>query len=277
MTSREIADEKRRIEEKHGAWTHNLRLGEGVYTRGPAAVAGTWRIRRYLQIVADFGATAFDKMRVLELACFEGMYGAEFAARGASVLGVEIRDANIEKARFAKRVLELDSLELRQDDVRNVSRERDGAFDVVICSGILYHLEAAQAVRLIHTLRTMTTRLLIVDTRIALRAKTSAEVEGRRYHGSLYREHAPGSSAAERVQDNWASIDNETSFWFTRESLVNLMRHAGFGSVYECHAPGLKKHAEDRASLVGLPSARVEPMLSPTAGLDERDLPERSA
>ena len=48
-------------------------------------------------------------------------------------MGVEIREASIEKARFVKDVLALDNLELAQDDVRSLTAEKYGIFDVVLC------------------------------------------------------------------------------------------------------------------------------------------------
>ena len=46
------------------------------------------------------------------------------------------------KAIFAKNIHNLNKLEFYQDDVRNLSREKYGEFDIVICSGILYHLDS---------------------------------------------------------------------------------------------------------------------------------------
>jgi predicted RNA methylase len=74
---------------------------------------------------------------VLDLACLEAHYAIEFALHGARAVGIEYRDESLAKARFAKEHLRLDKLELFKDDVRNLSRERYGEFDLVICSGIL--------------------------------------------------------------------------------------------------------------------------------------------
>jgi hypothetical protein len=41
----------------------------------------------------------------------------------------------------------LPNVEFVTDDVRNFSRKRYGAFDVVICSGILYHLPGKDGCR----------------------------------------------------------------------------------------------------------------------------------
>jgi 2-polyprenyl-3-methyl-5-hydroxy-6-metoxy-1,4-benzoquinol methylase len=44
--------------------------------------------------------------------------------------------------RLAKEALELENLEVRLEDVRALDPQRHGAFDVVLCLGLLYHLDA---------------------------------------------------------------------------------------------------------------------------------------
>ncbi len=68
------------------------------------------------------------------------MCAVELARLGANVVGIEGREANLAKARFAKEALSLENPEFHQDDVRNLSKEKYGRFDVVLCLGILYHL-----------------------------------------------------------------------------------------------------------------------------------------
>ncbi|HKX39411.1 MAG TPA: class I SAM-dependent methyltransferase [Burkholderiales bacterium] len=260
----DLAEEKRLIEEKYGPWTaHNMRLPGGLYTRDPGS-AGGWRARRILQLASDLAGLPFASMRVLDLACLEGLFGAEFAARGAEVVGIEIREANIVKARFVKRALGLDRLTLLQEDVRQVSHERHGAFDVILCLGILYHLEADHAAKLLRELRRMTRRMLIVDTHIALQAEKSVNIDGREYWGSVYREHDPDSTPDVRARVLWASADNDTSFWFTRDSLVDLLREAGYPAVLECHSPEVKKKRADRVTVVAMAGEAVAPKLAAT-------------
>ena len=91
--------------------------------------------------MSDLAKRPISELRILHLACLEGQYAVEFARQGAQVVAIEGREANIEKARFSKRALGLDNLELIHGDVRDLSRERHGSFDIVLCLGILYHLD----------------------------------------------------------------------------------------------------------------------------------------
>ena len=68
----------------------------------------------------DFGYADITGVRVLDLACLEGLFAIEFSKMGAETLGIEIRTANIEKARFAKNILGIERCVLVQDDVREL-------------------------------------------------------------------------------------------------------------------------------------------------------------
>jgi 2-polyprenyl-3-methyl-5-hydroxy-6-metoxy-1,4-benzoquinol methylase len=88
----------------HGAWTaHCIYLGEGIYTFDePQVPRADSRLRRCLQVAADMVLEPLDKIRVLDLACLEGMFAIEFALHGARVVGIEGREVNLAKAQFAK-------------------------------------------------------------------------------------------------------------------------------------------------------------------------------
>src|SRR5262245_46168694 len=102
----------------HGGWTAmSIHLGGGLYTLPPTADG---RLRRILQIACDLAGKPLGQLRVLDLACLEGHYGLELAMHGAEVIGIELREENLAKARFAKDYLHLANLSLYQDDVRNL-------------------------------------------------------------------------------------------------------------------------------------------------------------
>jgi hypothetical protein len=55
------------------------------------------------------------------------------------------------------------------------------------------------------------------------------ELDGAAYHGHVYGEHDADDNAR-RPARLWASLDNESSFWFTEPSLLNLFARAGYTS-----------------------------------------------
>ncbi|KPQ21383.1 MAG: Methyltransferase domain-containing protein [Rhodobacteraceae bacterium HLUCCA24] len=232
----------------HGPWSAMaVKIGPETYTRADQV---DHRLRRILRAASDSVGKPLSECRVLDLACLEGHYAIEFALHGASVVGIELREANIEKAAFAAKALDLDNIDFYMDDVKNLSVERYGVFDIIICSGILYHLRGEDACALISSLRACCRGLLILDTFVATDRRCSIEFGGRVVHGSQYTEHDPEAPEEERLADLWASVDNDTSFWLTEDSLVNLLQDAGFSLCAELLMPAHPEHSYDRRTYV---------------------------
>jgi 2-polyprenyl-3-methyl-5-hydroxy-6-metoxy-1,4-benzoquinol methylase len=264
----------REVTAAHGEWTdHNMLLADGVYTISPEVVSH--KLRRIVQVVSDVSLRPISELRVLDLACLEGGYALEFARQGATVVAIEGREANISKARFAKEQLGLENIEFSLDDVRNLSRERYGEFDVVLCLGILYHLDTEDVVNFVHSIGEVCSGFAVFDTFVGMSENRRFSVKGREYWGRLMHEHAAEATEEERLHDLWASIDNPKSFWISRPSLLNLLQHAGFSSVHETFVPVELEKPADRLTLVAFKGAAVELQSQPSANaLPQRDIPE---
>ena len=282
MTSKmELLQEVEQLSKQHGPWAFDIPLPHDVWTKGNLQIPQT-RLRRILQIVGDLSLKPLGELRVLDLGCLDGIFSIEFAQHGARAVGIEVREANLAKARFCQRVLGLQNLEFHLGDARNISAEKYGRFDAIICSGLLYHLEATDGVKLLSTMHSMTDRMVVIDTHIALAAAEKVTVDGVDYWGSFFREHAEEATAAEKSRNLWASPDNTTSFWFTRPSLVNALQRTGFSSVYECFMPahmnfgksGVEHH--DRCTFVAIKGEQHQITTSPIANALRETWPEAS-
>ncbi|MDC0834411.1 class I SAM-dependent methyltransferase [Geitlerinema sp. CS-897] len=226
------------IVEEFGPWTnHNVRLAPNLYTMGASPSGAEVKLKRFLQIVSDFCGDDFSNLRVLDLACLEGLYGLELAMQGANVVGIEGRESNLAKARFVRETLGLENIKFHCDDVRNLSREKYGSFDIVLCIGIFYHLDAPDVFRFAENIAEVCSRLAIFDTHVSQTADRTYEYQGRTYQGRSYTEDHTA----------WGSIGNEESTWLTRPSLYGLLNDVGFASVYECHLPVVPKYVELRS------------------------------
>jgi len=237
---------------KHGAWTTlNWELAPGVFTIGPSVtMSQEVHVRCLTQLISDLGRKPIDQMRIADLASLEGVYSVEFALQGASVLGIEGRQGNIEKSLVVKRSLNLANLDFVQDDVRNLSRKKYGAFDVVVCAGILYHLDAPDVFSFIESIYEVCDGFAIIDTHIAFKNEVRTEYKGKEYWGIKYPEHSPESTMEQRERSTYASLDNVFSYWLTKESLVNALSDIGFTSVVECAWPSRPHDYADRVFLV---------------------------
>jgi hypothetical protein len=198
------------------------------------------------------------------------------------VLGIEGREANIAKAAFACEALRLSRVRFSQDDVRNFSREKYGSFDVVLCWGLLYHLNAPDVFAFLENVARACRQCAVIDTHISLTDQGLAELpnrafrwadahpkelqtdliactyRGREYWGRDVPEHDPATTPEQRLESQWASLDNVTSFWPTFESLVSALVDAGFTSVLKSWAPVIPGDLQpaDRVTLV---AAKSEP------------------
>jgi Methyltransferase domain len=263
VTLDDIVRERAAIKRKYGPWTaYNITLAPGVET-APEFACAHLRLRRVVQTVADLSGKSWKKLRIIDLGSLEGIFALEFAAQGAQVVGIEGREANNARARFSAEALGLSNVSFATDDVRNLSLEKYGRFDVVLCSGILYHLPGEDGCRLLRSISEVCERLAIIDTHVGLHASRSFLWEGRTYRGLTYSEHSPQDSTDAKAVRAWASLDNNESFWFTKPSLLNLLRDVGFTSVSEVVRPLSFNDFADRFTFAALKGQPQRIVMSP--------------
>jgi 2-polyprenyl-3-methyl-5-hydroxy-6-metoxy-1,4-benzoquinol methylase len=286
-----VKERRQEIIETYGRWTAGcIHLTDQVYTFEPPH----WdsKLRRFVQIAADLTGQPLNKLRVLDLACLEGQYGIEFALHGADVVAIEGRKQSLEKARFAKDVLSLNNLKLVLGDVRDLDEADHGQFDVILCLGILYHLDTPDVMNFLESISKLCKKVTIIDTHVSPKDKVSYIWKTNTYWGDYVTEHDTEATREEKLVSAWSSLDNVRAFWFTRASLCNLLRHVGFTSVYEClnpyefHNPNWPQPTEgdrhvvwkDRITLVAIKGQNQTLLSSPITNLTpEIDRPETPA
>lgn len=260
---------------EHGPWNaYNIEVAPGIFT-APERAAAHFRLRRSVQVIADMAGKPWKQLRIADLGSLEGIFALEFAKYGAQVVGIEGREANNARARFAADHLGLSNVEFYTDDARNLAKY--GRFDVVFCSGLLYHL-GIEGCGFVKTMYDVCDRMVIIDTHVGLSRKAVAEWNGHIYEGATAPEHAAGDSDATKAARTWASVDNDTSFWITEASLINLMRDVGFSSTYEVLGPRGFSDFSDRHMFVALKGRKQKIHLSPElAFTPDPDAPEFNA
>lgn len=281
MEKKELLEQIQNIKYEYGAWAFDIPLPFDVWTGGNLNIPHT-RLKRIVQIVSDLVGKPLKECRILDLGCLDGIFSIEFAQHGAETIGIEVREDNIKKAIFCKEVLNLNNLDFRHEDARNISIESHGMFDAIICSGLLYHLTAPDAIELISKMFNMSHKVVVIDTHIALEPVTHYLNGNDEYWGKPYIEHSEHDSHKIKSKRLWASWDITQSFWFTRSSLINILNRAGFTSVYECFAPSHLNFGKpgiehfDRCTFVALKGKKCKLTTSPAANDLNEDWPENS-
>jgi tRNA (mo5U34)-methyltransferase len=152
------------------SWHYEFDLG-GVRTplADPAKANRHAERRRYLMdpLLEACGGSLQGK-RVLDLGCNAGFWSLRAAEAGAEfVLGVDGRAMHVEQARLVFEVMRVPPAryEFRLADVFELDLA-EATFDVVLCLGLLYHVD--RPVELIESAARWTRDLLLVDTSLSL-------------------------------------------------------------------------------------------------------------
>jgi len=216
---------------------HNIPLGSTEGTRtGEPFISETGRARALRDALKLFAGTA---RTAVDLGCLEGGLSFELRRAGLEVLGVEGRAENFAKCLLIKDFYKaLGGLDFLLSDVR--AFEPVQAFDVVVCSGLLYHLDdPASYIGQLGTL-TMPGGMLYLDTHVApaedelAQSAFVAELSPFKTTNSgdceiRYREYRENVALPE------SSIGNAVSLWMDTASHLQLLARAGFGRVFELH------------------------------------------
>lgn len=231
-------------------WTsHNVRLSDEVTTMPgePDFVQTDMRLHAIQRVLKLLYRDNLSTLRIADLGCLEGGFAMALSREGATVLGIEARATNLEKAALLKEHFELSGMELLCADVKDLTVERFGTFDVVLALGILYHID--QPVQWLRQVASATRGVLILDSHFAPADEPSfkqvdnrfattlgelekMEVGGWNCEGRWFSEYTENEDREEQL---WASYSNRKSFWLTKESLLLALVRSGFDLVFEQH------------------------------------------
>lgn len=153
-------------------WFYPFRLvsGRTVATYPPPEVAPVHTTRLAMlgaAVQAHFGGRPREDLSAIDLACHEGWFAHQLQDLGfGSVRGFDARADHVENARLAAagcgRELRFD-----QADVHALDAAVTGRADLVLCLGLIYHLEnPVGALRTAHAL-TAENGLCLVETQVA--------------------------------------------------------------------------------------------------------------
>ena len=198
-----------------GPWATRFWI-DGIPYGGPHDLSRDPRL-----VMAETAIGGFQGKRVLELGALEGGHSIDLARRGATVVAIEGRQANYERARWVASRLGVESIRFVMADVRKADLAAYGAFDLILASGLLYHLDRpwellARLAPIAPSIYMWTHYVGDVD------AGDRVSVGGEEIAGTFRREYG--------LADPLSGLQ-PTSFWPTRAGLDAMLRLTGWTVV----------------------------------------------
>lgn len=139
-------------------WFYRFKLPNGQVTRsyddGALDQIHETRLAMMDAALARTCPNGLTGLTAVDLACHQGFFSTELAKRGAArVLAIDARDEHVADAGLIARAMRLPQIEPIRRDVHEVAKAGLGQHDVVLCFGLIYHLEdPVGALRAAHAL-----------------------------------------------------------------------------------------------------------------------------
>ena len=166
--------------EQLGPWFYRFEFGNGLETTPaiPPSVVDIFDTRlRMLSAAADahFGGRLRD-IECLDIGCHEGFYSLAMARRVRSVVAVDARPENLNRARFVTEAMGVNNIVYRQGRVETLASDQARTFELTLFLGLLYHVE--DPMRCLRQVAAVTGELCVIETQVV------DEVEGYAEWGS---------------------------------------------------------------------------------------------
>ena len=231
-----------------GPWFYEFDLGGG--RRTPSALPPEvlpihqTRLGMVMEAVKGHFGARLPQIRAIDVGCHEGYYSVALAREGVkSVLGVDVREANLARARFVGQTLGLANVEWRQGDCEDLRVEDTGEFELCLFLGLLYHLE--NPMRCLRNIGRVTHEVCVIETQVIDEVEGAAEWGWREwtrpYHGVL----ALIDESGEFYNENTEAGASPIATCPSPRALEFMLKQAGFRRVetiappagaYEQHA-----------------------------------------
>lgn len=184
------------------------------------------------------------RIRCLDVGCHEGYYSIAAAQMGVrEVLGLDIREESLQRARFVARTLGLPDVRFEQCDAEQVSPAKFGEFELTLFLGLLYHVE--NPMLCLRNMASVTQECCVLETQVIDEVEGTTEWGARNwtrpYQGVLALIDESADYAA-RIRETGST---PLATCPSPRALEVMLKHAGFRGVefidppanaYEQHA-----------------------------------------
>jgi len=167
-------------------------------------------LRRELELVTS-----------LDVGCGVGFFSGLLADLGLQVVGLDGRSENVDEARRR-----YPQVAFHYADVEDPALAGQGEFDLVLCFGLLYHLE--NPFRAVRNLHALTGKIVLIESMVVPEERTVL----------AFRDEGPTEDQGLR----------HMAFYPSEACLVKMLYRAGFSRVYGFSAQSLPDHPDFHSS-----------------------------
>jgi len=184
-------------------------------------------------ILKNFTLDELKEFSILDIGCNDGWVLHQLSDLPfAKMVGIEPREKNIDKGRTVRKILKLENtVEYRVGDIESL---KDEVFDIVICAGVLYHVESIPLA--LRKVRESCRRMVFVESRCISSSYITQELKDEIEMRDLvyqFEEEICGVTAQkyESAYYDGSAAHNTIVNVPSTESLVMNLRILGFDNV----------------------------------------------
>ena len=217
-----------------GPWFYEFDLGEGLRTNSelPSEVRAIFatRLAMVSGVVKSHFSDRLSEIQCIDVGCHEGFYSMAMASLGVPrVVGVDVRESNLAKARFVAAAKGCSAVEFQTGDCEELSVDKLGRFELSLFLGILYHLE--NPMRCLRNIAALTKELCVIETQVVDEVVGTTEWGSREwtrpYRGVL----ALIDESDEFSADNRETGASPVATCPSPAALIFMLKQAGFARV----------------------------------------------
>jgi hypothetical protein len=176
-------------------------------------------------------ADRWNDVHCFDLACHEGWWSMQVAARGASAVhGIDVRPEHIEKARWIAEVSEVTNVHFEVADLYALAGRHEEQYELVLCLGIFYHLEDPMGA--LRAARMLTRDVCVLEGQVARPASMTTG-----WGSALVDRQGPGAIVLP-ADPNHAQDAGAIVVVPSLAALHLMLNRAGFRAVHLVMPPG---------------------------------------
>lgn len=121
-------------------WNHHFKFPYGIETKSETVNSPGNNLQKWKRLEALLINTNIEDKTILDVGCSDGYYSVNFALKGAKkVLGVDLDDLRIQRAKYAAKVLGVKNVDFKNLDIYGKSLEGQH-YDIVLALGVLHRI-----------------------------------------------------------------------------------------------------------------------------------------